>query len=61
MITWVTVWVLTVQTCYDCNSNTAHQLTCATKEICEKQLAKYSKSYSNSARCDFQQIPVVTK
>ncbi len=61
MITWVTVWVLTVQTCYDCNSNAVYQLTYATQEICKKQLEKHSKSYSKNARCDFQQIPVVKK
>lgn len=64
MITWVTVWVLTVFT----GSNylghyrpSNFQLQYASQSVCEKQRAKHLKRGVNSARCDFQQIPVVTK
>lgn len=56
MITWLTVWVLTV---YDVQYQKSinYQLTYATKEICEKQ-KKYHESVYKNARCDFQQIPI---
>lgn len=59
MITWVTVWVLTVHG--DMSSkNTSYQLTYAKQNTCLSQLAKHKKS-AYIARCDFQQIPVVVK
>lgn len=60
MITWVTVWVLTVFTgsnYYGHQRPSNFQLQYATQEICEKQ----RKNHSGTTRCDFQQIPVVTK
>ena len=59
MITWVTVWVLTVHGNIS-SKNTQYQLTYAKQETCLKQLEKHKKS-AYIARCDFQQIPVVTK
>ncbi|RZG71978.1 hypothetical protein EXE10_21135 [Acinetobacter sp. WCHAc060033] len=64
MTTWVTVWVLTVFTGsgyfgYYRPSN--FQLQYATYEICEKQRQAHLKRGVDSARCDFQQIPVVNK
>lgn len=62
MITWVTVWVLTVV--FDDTGSSSHvrrdsyQLQYATQAICEKQKANHK---GNMTRCDFQQIPVVTK
>ena len=58
MITWVTVWVLTVQYSAFNNNNTAYQLNYSSKSICEKQIAKHTKKHSAEARCDFQQTPV---
>lgn len=60
MITWVTVWVLTVtqeRSGYREISESNYQLQYATQAICEKQ----RKNHSGATRCDFQQIPVVAK
>ena len=61
MITWVTVWVLTVQSATGSPSNTVYQMTFASQSVCEKQIAKHTKNKWAEARCDFQQIPMVTK
>ena len=62
MITWITVWVLTVQHINDVgvNGKNSHvyQLTYATQAICEKQKKYHDGSYK-VVRCDFQQVPVV--
>lgn len=64
MITWVTVWVLTV--IYDADptynaKRDSYQLTYATQHVCLKQGEFIKKSRGGySYRCDFQQIPVVT-
>jgi len=68
MITWVTVWVLTVQY-IDRNTSHTYQLQYQTSSQCAKALERNKKnSYYSSdggavgkASCDFQQIPVVTK
>ena len=62
MITWVTVWVLTVV--FDNTGSSryvrrdSYQFTYATQSICEKQRLNHK---GNITRCDFQQIPVVSK
>ena len=60
MITWVTVWVLTVSY-VDIGGHSGgashYQLTYATQEICEKQRKNHKQQYKAS-RCDFQQVPV---
>lgn len=61
MITWVTVWVLTVQYSWYNTNNTSYQLTYASQKTCEQQMVKHTKKTSSEARCDFQQIPVVAK
>ena len=59
MITWVTVWVLTVYTTQYQQDRT-YQLTYKTQELCIKQKSNHISGNSTmSARCDFQQIPVV--
>lgn len=63
MITWVTVWVLTVSFVdlgIKSSSASDYQLTYATREICEKQKRLHETKYRKT-RCDFQQVPVVTK
>lgn len=61
MITWVTVWVLTV---YTDRGNTggqaSYQLKYASQTTCLIQKEKHIDGILR-ARCDFQQIPVVTK
>lgn len=60
MITWVTVWVLTV---YDVTyqKSVNYQLSYSTREVCEKQIKRHvDKSYNRVAFCDFQQVPVYT-
>ena len=59
MITWVTVWVLTIHSQLGGYGEQSYQLQYATQEICEKQKANHSDKFRK--RCDFQQIPVVTK
>lgn len=65
MITWVTVWVLTVSFNSDsyhrsANLRAYYQLQYSSQSICEKQ-KKNHENESKTARCDFQQIPVVKK
>jgi len=63
VITWVTVWVLTVSY-IDIGGHSGgashYQLQYATQSICEKQRKNHKGSFKAS-RCDFQQIPVVSK
>ena len=64
MITWVTVWVLTVGYWgdgYQKGGPSSYQLQYATQATCEKQKNNHSKltEYKGFVRCDFQQIPVV--
>lgn len=65
MITWVTVWVLTmVNDSYFSGTarRDSYQLTYATQQTCIKQGEKIKKTHSNySYRCDFQQVPLVKK
>lgn len=66
MITWVTVWVLTVgywDSDYNKGGPSSYQLQYATQKACEKQRANHKAKYDSHGftRCDFQQIPVVTK
>ena len=62
MITWVTVWVLTVFTGsshqgYHRPSN--FQLQYSTQSACLKQKQKHLERGVDSARCDFQQVPLI--
>lgn len=58
MITWVTVWVLTVTTdIYMVNKPNTYQLTYATRDICIKQGSKLN-TMSSTYTCNFQQVPV---
>ena len=60
MITWVTVWVLTVSyTNISGHSGGAshYQLQYANQAICEKQRKNHQAIYKDS-RCDFQQMPI---
>lgn len=60
MITWVTVWVLTVS--YNGQKEASYyQLQYATQKTCLNQIKKHEEPHYKKARCDFQQIPVVTK
>ena len=64
MITWVTVWVLTVSYINiggHSGGASHYQLQYATQETCLKQKQVHLKQGVDSARCDFQQIPVVVK
>lgn len=59
MITWVTVWVLTItnNVDYSNKSEAPYQLTYATEDICNRQgkrIINNSQRYS----CRFQQVPV---
>lgn len=66
MITWVTVWVLTMVAN---DTGTAsyvrrdtYQLTYATQKTCIKQGERIKKTSSiYTYRCDFQQVPLVVK
>lgn len=62
MITWLTVWVLTVELLNDGSVNgknsQSYQLTYATQNVCEKQRKRHA-GFSYRSRCDFQQVPVV--
>lgn len=63
MITWVTVWVLTVTTntsSYQRQDNLRayYQLQYSSQKVCEDN-RKYHSSSIRTTRCDFQQIPVV--
>lgn len=57
MITWVTVWVLTV-TSLEYQRGYAYQLQYHSQATCEKHRTKHKTQFS-SARCDFQQVPMV--
>lgn len=58
MITWVTVWVLTIYTGNSHNWNTtATQYTYATEAICKRQGERRKEMYI-SYSCNFQQVPV---
>ena len=57
MITWVTVWVLTVYSTRQQDS-VNYQLTYATQVTCLKELDKHKEVRRMEARCDFQQIPM---
>lgn len=63
MITWLTVWVLTVElinyTGVNGKNSHSYQLTYATQSVCEKQRKRHAGLVYKS-RCDFQQVPVVT-
>lgn len=66
MITWVTVWVLTVGYWEGSTHNggpSTYQLQYATQKTCEVQRRNHADraSYKGFTRCDFQQIPVVAK
>lgn len=60
MLTWITVWVLTV-TYVDISGEaggaTSYQLEYASQSICEKQRLNHVGSHKAS-RCDFKQVPV---
>lgn len=59
MITWVTVWVLTVTVTSNSYGVKSHyQLQYGKQSICEKQIKNHIGGRV-AARCDFQQIPVV--
>ena len=62
MITWVTVWVLTVQY-IDNNASHSYQLKYQSQSQCVKAIErnKDGKGRFGKASCDFQQIPMVTK
>lgn len=64
MITWVTMWVLTVTGSIDGYREVggySHQLSYTTQSICNKQIKNHTQKGvdTKTARCDFQQIPVV--
>ena len=59
MITWVTVWVLTVIVAPTNQSSTTYQLSYGTQAACLKKADEHKKI--GQSRCDFQQIPVVVK
>lgn len=63
MITWVTVWVLTMvnDKHFDYKgARDTYQLTYATREICVKQGEKIKATNHNyTYRCDFQQVPLI--
>ena len=66
MITWVTVWVLTVGYWEYGSSKggpATYQIQYATQKTCEAQRKKHADRARNKGftRCDFQQIPVVNK
>lgn len=57
MITWVTVWVLTVtRTDFMNTAPTTYQLTYATQKLCLEQADKLIRY--RSVTCNFQQVPV---
>lgn len=65
MITWVTVWVLSLALATSSNGYyrpNVIQLQYASQQTCEKQKqSKLKDSNVTQARCDFQQIPIATK
>ena len=60
MVTWVTVWVLTVtqQQRHSFERETKHQFTYATQQICEKQGRAITNREGGRYTCNFQQIPI---
>lgn len=64
MITWVTVWVLTM-VADDTGPNSyvrrdTYQLTYATQKTCIKQGERIKKTnHIYTYRCDFQQVPLI--
>ena len=61
MITWVTVWILTVviDSNYMYKSRaTTYQLSYSSQSVCERQ-RKNHQGMDRTTRCNFQQIPVV--
>lgn len=60
MITWLTVWVLTVTmySTYESGYAETYQLTYSSQKICEQQ-RKNHQGDSRITKCNFQQIPVV--
>ena len=58
MITWVTVWVLTVVG--SGTHATTYQLEYRTQQTCLTEMKKHIQN-SYKPRCDFKQIPMVTK
>ena len=64
MITWVTVWVLTM-VADDTGSNSyvrrdTYQLTYATQKTCIKQGERIKNTnHIYTYRCDFQQVPLI--
>ncbi len=58
MVTWVTVWVLTVYVDNYSKRADSYQLNYAKKEVCLEQIRKHKKK-PYTARCDFQQIPLI--
>jgi hypothetical protein len=61
MLTFVTVWVLTVFHStynYDAKTQTSYQLTYATRDICIKQGDQINKKSGDNYTCNFQQIPM---
>lgn len=64
MISFVTVWVMTVTGSIDGYREVggySYQLTYSTQSICSKQIKNHTRKGvdTKTARCDFQQIPVV--
>lgn len=61
MLTWITVWVLTVTYVnldgHSGGGATSYQLEYASQSICEKQRLNHVGSHKAS-RCDFKQVPV---
>lgn len=60
MITWVTVWVLTVssQIDYATKSKAPYQLTYSTEKLCNQQGERIINRASQTYSCHFQQVPV---
>ena len=60
MITWITVWVLTItqQPTMSIETETKHQYTYATQNICEKQGKNIVKREGGVYTCNFQQTPI---
>lgn len=57
MITWVTVWVLTLTYNPYQNNRTETQYTYATESICKRQ-GESARNASYQYECRFQQVPV---
>lgn len=58
MITWITVWVLTVTSTSESYGIKSHyQLTYSTQDTCLKQIQNHT-SRKTQAQCNFQQVPI---